>query len=245
MDPTDSYIYKMQESVSIKERNKGRPVLVILDSVNRVDELSLLFPDCGIIKGINPISEREVISNAGKSGSLTIATLAAGRGMDIKLDENAKKSGGLHVIIPYHMPNIRCLEQAIGRSGRQGESGSASIYIDQLDEYDKTPEFHPISNYLMELQEDFSVYVKTDAPATKFFIYIEGADKNGKAFLKKIPAVSLKESNKWKQLRVEFRIPEAGVKNAYACFLITSTGKVWFDNAYLGSLENAPEPEGK
>lgn len=92
---------------------------------------------------------------------------------------------------------------------------------------------------------EFSVYVKTDAPATKFFIYIEGADKNGKAFLKKIPAVSLNESNKWKQLRVEFRIPEAGVKNAYACFLITSTGKVWFDNAYLGSLENAPEPEGK
>ena len=92
---------------------------------------------------------------------------------------------------------------------------------------------------------ELSVYVKTDSPSTKFFVYLEGSDKNGKSFLKKIPVVSLKESNKYKQLRIEFKLPDAGVKNAYVCFLITSVGKVWFDNAYLGSLENAPEPEGK
>ena len=92
---------------------------------------------------------------------------------------------------------------------------------------------------------EFSVYVKNDSPATRFFIYLEGTDNNGKAFLKKIPAVSLKESNKYKQLRIEFKLPESGVKNAYVCFLITSVGKVWFDKAYLGSLENAPEPEGR
>ena len=92
---------------------------------------------------------------------------------------------------------------------------------------------------------ELSVYVKTDSPSTKFFVYLEGSDKNGKSFLKKIPVVSLKESNKYKQLRIEFELPDAGVKNAYVCFLITSVGKVWFDNAYLGSLENAPEPEGK
>ena len=92
---------------------------------------------------------------------------------------------------------------------------------------------------------EFSVYVKTDSPSTKFFAYIEGIDNNGKSFLKKIPTVTLKQSNQWKQLRIEFKAPEAGVKNAYACFLITSTGKVWYDSAYLGSLEDAPEPEGK
>ena len=92
---------------------------------------------------------------------------------------------------------------------------------------------------------EFSVYAKTDAPSTKFLFYVEGTDNNGKSFLKKIPVVSIKQSNQWKQLRVEFKVPDSGVKNAYVCFMITSVGKVWLDSAYLGSLENAPEPEGK
>ena len=92
---------------------------------------------------------------------------------------------------------------------------------------------------------EFSVYAKTDAPTTKFLFYVEGTDNNGKAFLKKIPVYSLKQSNKYQQLRLEFKVPDSGVKNAYVCFMITSVGKVWLDSAYLGSLEDAPEPEGK
>ena len=143
-----------------KERNRGRPVLVILDSVKRVDEIIYLFPDAGIIKGISPEQEREVIKNAGKPRTLTIATLAAGRGMDIKLDQQSKDAGGLHVIIPYLMPNVRCLEQAIGRSGRQGQPGTATVYIDPIDKFEDTMEFHPTHSHLMELQSVFAEFIR-------------------------------------------------------------------------------------
>ena len=55
---------KLQEMVVsevIEHQNRCRPVLVILDSINRVDEMSLIFPDAGVIKGIDPEEEREVI----------------------------------------------------------------------------------------------------------------------------------------------------------------------------------------
>ena len=118
------------------------------------------FPGCGIIKGIDPEAERKVVENAGKPDSITIATLAAGRGMDIKLDEKAKLNGGLHVIIPYLMPNIRCLEQAIGRSGRQGQPGTATVYVDQDDKYELSIEFHETYNHLNKLQTIFSQYLR-------------------------------------------------------------------------------------
>ena len=47
--------------------------------------------------------------------------------MDIKLSEDSIKSGGLHVIIPFLMSNKRVLDQAIGRSARQGQPGSATV----------------------------------------------------------------------------------------------------------------------
>ena len=144
----------------VKERNRGRPVLLILDSINRVDEMSLIFPDAGVIKGTDPQYEREVVEEAGKAGALTIATLAAGRGVDFKLDERAEFVGGLHVIVPYLLPNVRALEQAIGRSGRQGQPGSATVYVDKNDKYEQSVEFHETHNNLNELQLEFAKYIK-------------------------------------------------------------------------------------
>ena len=57
----------------------------------------------------------EVIKNAGNESSITFATVAAGRGKDIILSDKSKANGGLHVIIACEIPNLRSLEQLIGR----------------------------------------------------------------------------------------------------------------------------------
>ena len=157
-------LYSMIYNEIINESSKGRPVLVILDSPNRVDELSKMFSECGKIKGLNPAEDRKSIAIAGKSKQVTIATSAAGRGMDIKLCEESLAAGGLHVIIPMPMPNKRVLEQAIGRSGRQGQPGSATVYISDNDKIMKTPEFKPAYENLMKLQNRFSEHIRQNWP---------------------------------------------------------------------------------
>lgn len=68
--------------------------------------------------------EAKIVAKAGISGTITIATNMAGRGTDIKLDDKAKQSGGLHVILTEHHDSTRIDRQLIGRSARQGNDGS-------------------------------------------------------------------------------------------------------------------------
>ena len=118
---------------------KGRPVLVILDSIDRVDKFVHYLFNFGIesstIQGKNAEKDNISLEKAGESGQITIATSAAGRGMDIKLSKDSIKAGGLHVIIPFQMPNKRVLDQAIGRSARQGQPGSATVYHSENDKF--------------------------------------------------------------------------------------------------------------
>ena len=80
--------------------------------------------------------------------------------MDIKLSKESIKAGGLHVIIPFPMPNKRVLDQAIGRSARQGQPGSATIYYSENDRFYSTPVYSPTYSNLMNLQNKFDNYLK-------------------------------------------------------------------------------------
>ncbi len=159
----------------IKETKKGRPVLVIMDSIQNV-HLFCMASGLAVntIEGVNPSKDRAAIKVAGNSRQVTIATSAAGRGMDIKLSSDAKKAGGLHVIIPMLMPNQRALEQAAGRSGRQGQPGSVSIYRSSIDLFRSAPRFEPGHDNLTKLELRFSEYLRKNHP----WIY-EGQGKYG------------------------------------------------------------------
>ena len=98
--------------------------------------------------------------NVGLPGATGMqAGAAAGRGMDIKLDEVSLKSGGLHVIIPYSMENNRVLEQCIGRCGRQGQPGSATLYVRDDDPCYATKDFDNKFEALLRLQNQFADYI--------------------------------------------------------------------------------------
>jgi preprotein translocase subunit SecA len=106
----------------------GRPVLIGTRSVRKSDELSRRLRDAGI--GHRVLNARElakeaaIVENAGRAGSVTVATNMAGRGTDVRLDEAARDAGGLHVLSTEKHDAERIDRQLLGRCGRQGDPGT-------------------------------------------------------------------------------------------------------------------------
>ena len=111
----------------------GRPVLIGTTSV----EISELLARMLTIKKIkhNVLNaklhkrEADIVTEAGKAGIVTIATNMAGRGTDIKINENVKENGGLAIIGTERHDSRRVDRQLRGRSGRQGDPGSSQFYV--------------------------------------------------------------------------------------------------------------------
>ena len=87
-----------------------------------------------VLNAKNHAKEAEIIAHAGEAGAITIATNMAGRGTDIKLDEEARKAGGLCVFGTERHESRRIDNQLRGRSGRQGDPGYTRFFISLDDE---------------------------------------------------------------------------------------------------------------
>lgn len=123
----------------IKEAHeKGTPVLVGTADIAVSERISSLLQKEGIshhvLNAKNDELEAGIISCAGEYGAVTVATNMAGRGTDIKLDEKARKAGGLRVIGVQRHESRRIDNQLIGRSGRQGDPGSSIFYLSLEDD---------------------------------------------------------------------------------------------------------------
>jgi preprotein translocase subunit SecA len=116
----------------------GRPVLVGTRSVLASEKLFLSLAGRGLEAKLLNASrlreEAEVIALAGEQGKITIATNMAGRGTDIKLGHGVAKLGGLHVIATECHESGRVDRQLFGRAGRQGDPGSAQVFVSVEDE---------------------------------------------------------------------------------------------------------------
>jgi preprotein translocase subunit SecA len=112
---------------------RGQPILVGTTSIEKSEKLSLLLKKKGIphhvLNAKQHEKEAEIISHAGEKKSVTIATNMAGRGVDIVLDDEVKKLGGLHVVGTSRHESRRIDNQLRGRSGRQGDPGSSRFYL--------------------------------------------------------------------------------------------------------------------
>ena len=123
----------------IKERHsKGQPILAGTASIEASEQLSAVLRKQRIkhelLNAKNHKKEAEIISKAGKKGSVTIATNMAGRGTDIKIDEETRLLGGLFVIGTEKHDSRRIDNQLKGRSGRQGDPGESQFFISLEDE---------------------------------------------------------------------------------------------------------------
>jgi len=124
---------------SIEEaHSKDQPVLVGTITIEASEELSALLKKRGIEHKVLNAKfhelEAEIVADAGIHGAVTIATNMAGRGTDIKLDEEAKAAGGLKIIGTERHESRRIDNQLRGRSGRQGDTGESKFYISLEDD---------------------------------------------------------------------------------------------------------------
>ncbi|MAI73603.1 MAG: preprotein translocase subunit SecA [Rhodopirellula sp.] len=117
---------------------KNRSVLIGTRTITQSEELSLQLGENEIshvvLNALNAASEAEIIAGAGRAGRVTVATNMAGRGTDIRLSETVRKAGGMHVIVSEAHAASRIDRQLIGRSSRQGDPGSARLFVSAEDE---------------------------------------------------------------------------------------------------------------
>lgn len=117
---------------------KGQPVLVGTISVETSELLHEKLEKAGIphevLNAKNHAREAEIIAKAGLPKSVTIATNMAGRGTDIKLNNESRKLGGLAVLGSERHESRRIDNQLRGRSGRQGDPGRSQFYVSMEDD---------------------------------------------------------------------------------------------------------------
>jgi preprotein translocase subunit SecA len=119
---------------TIRELSKtGQPVLIGTASIEKSELLHELLKREKIAHTVlnakNHAQEGEIIKHAGAKGAVTIATNMAGRGVDIKVDDEVKALGGLYIVGTERHENRRIDNQLRGRSGRQGDPGTTQFYL--------------------------------------------------------------------------------------------------------------------
>ena len=116
----------------------GRPVLIGTRSVAASEHLGRLLDDAAIpnrvLNARQDADEAEIIAAAGHQGQVTVATNMAGRGTDIRLEDDVVALGGLHVIATERHESARIDRQLFGRCGRQGDPGSYEMITSLEDE---------------------------------------------------------------------------------------------------------------
>ena len=121
-----------------KAHEKGQPVLVGTITIETSELLSKMLTKKGIPHKVLNAKfhelEAEIVADAGIHGSVTIATNMAGRGTDIKLDQESKDLGGLKIIGTERHESRRIDNQLRGRSGRQGDPGESRFYLSLEDD---------------------------------------------------------------------------------------------------------------
>ena len=121
-----------------RRHQTGQPMLIGTTSIEQSEELSHLLTQAGIVHSVlnAKYHEREamIVAQAGQKGQVTIATNMAGRGTDIKLDDEARAAGGLKIIGTERHESRRIDNQLRGRSGRQGDPGESKFYISLEDD---------------------------------------------------------------------------------------------------------------
>src|SRR4029079_18122308 len=162
----------------VKERHeKGQPILVGTIAVETSEYLSELLKRQGVphtvLNAKEHAREAEIIKDAGNRGAVTIATNMAGRGVDIKIDDEVRALGGLYVLGTERHEARRIDNQLRGRSGRQGDPGVTRFYLSGEDDLVRLF----AGDRIKSIMERFSIPDDQPMEAKILSRQIEGAQK--------------------------------------------------------------------
>ena len=129
----DYLSYKKELEKIIELNKKGQPILVGTASIEKSEKIHDLLKSKriphSVLNAKNHAQEAEIIKDAGNKGAVTIATNMAGRGVDIKINDEVRELGGLYIIGTERHESRRIDNQLRGRSGRQGDPGTSQFYL--------------------------------------------------------------------------------------------------------------------
>lgn len=130
---TEAEKFKALTQKIIELNQKGQPVLVGTASIEKSEKIHQLLKKeripHSVLNAKQHAKEAEIIKNAGVKGAVTIATNMAGRGVDIKIDDEVRSLGGLYILGTERHESRRIDNQLRGRSGRQGDPGISQFYL--------------------------------------------------------------------------------------------------------------------
>ena len=122
----------------VERHSTGQPILVGTRTIHETLQVNEALIARGLqatlLNGVQNEEEAEIVARAGQRGAITVATNMAGRGTDIKIEKEALKIGGLHVIGVSPNLSRRIDRQLVGRAARQGQPGSAQFFAAATDE---------------------------------------------------------------------------------------------------------------
>ena len=131
--PTEAEKWQQIVQDVIEVHRQGRPILVGTSSIAKSEILAKHFIEANlpheVLNARQIEREAEIIEAAGVKGRITVATNMAGRGTDIKISDEVKEMGGLHVIGTEMHESSRIDQQLFGRCGRQGDPGTVQLYL--------------------------------------------------------------------------------------------------------------------
>ncbi|MGL5634378.1 MAG: helicase-related protein [Sarcina sp.] len=149
----------------------GQPVLVATQTIKKSEEIARYLSDRGIKNNLltakNKKEEAEIIKIAGQKGKVTIATNIAGRGTDIKINDEVNNVGGLKVIGVERSFSSRVDNQLIGRAGRQGNNGCSRFYITSNDDLFKKHAPKHVFEKLKKMNDEHKFHEKKIRRAIK------------------------------------------------------------------------------
>ncbi|MDD5751470.1 MAG: preprotein translocase subunit SecA [Candidatus Peribacteraceae bacterium] len=130
--------FKAVAKIAMEKHVKGQPVLIGTTSIEKSEAMSALLTQekvpHQVLNAKHHEREAEIVAQAGRSGSVTIATNMAGRGTDIKLGEGVAALGGLCILGTERHEARRIDNQLRGRSGRQGDPGESQFFVSMEDD---------------------------------------------------------------------------------------------------------------
>jgi preprotein translocase subunit SecA len=143
------------------EIDRDRAVLIICETIAMVEvienELKTGLNNCKFVKYTrnDVVENQEFINEEIEKQTIILSTNLAGRGMDLKMNKEVQRNGGLHVCVAFLPINLRVQKQAFGRTARNGERGTAQLVLNYSVEVEKFGFDHEIANKIAKLQNSY------------------------------------------------------------------------------------------